>query len=271
MRVLKVITATMLVLTFCAAAHASIRMRVIAVNPSETEFKTTEVKIYLPDEVTPGDIIDEGGLEIEYDEKKSIYYMYEKEVELSPRQTKVFEVVIKDIWKIPDTDLDLLSRRTNRILSRLQESNYYAEAAQMADTIYERLEEISTSQNDNTVSRERHIGVYRTNLKVMERVKEDIDRLEKLLTYVGGPPAPEMLEDSVLKSDAPTNSTTWFIILLIIGFMGLLGMVFFLTWHQQAKMTEDIMLNARKTSFPGENETEEFKEELPHSEEGGGE
>lgn len=259
MRFLKTVIMIVLVFAFCLPLYASMKLRVVAVNPSELESKTTQVKIYLPDEVTPGDIIDEGGLDVEYDQNKSIYYMFKKEVELNPRQTKVFEVVIKDIWLIPESDLDMMSRRTTRILSRLQESDYYAEAAQMADTIYERLDEITSTQNDDTVSRERHIGIYRTNLKVVERLKEDIDRLEKLLTYVGGPPAPEMLEDSVLKSDAPSNSTTWFIILLIIGFMGLLGMVFFITWHQQAKMTEKVMLNARSTSFPGEEAAEEQK------------
>lgn len=261
MRPLKAMAIMVLVFAFCSTAFANIRMKVVAVNPSDTEYKTTEVKIYLPDEVTPGDILEEGELDIEYDEKRSIYYMYKENVELYPKQTKVFEVIIKDIWRIPDMDLDMMERRTTRILTRLQESDYYAEAAQLADTIYERLEEIREGQDDETISRERHIGLYRTNLKVAERIKEDIDRLEQLLTYIGGPPAPEMLEDSVLKADAPTNSTTWFIIFLIIGFMALLGMVFFFTWHQQAQITEKVMLNARQTSFPGEKEEAESGEE----------
>ncbi|MCK5451320.1 MAG: hypothetical protein KAI70_06110 [Candidatus Omnitrophica bacterium] len=246
-----------LTLTFSVVATADVKMRVVAVNPSETEFKTTKVQIYLPEEVTPGDIVDPGELLIEYDAKKSIYYMHKKEVELGPRQTKIFEVLIRDVWIIPEVELGLLEKRTTRILLRLQDTDYYKEAVQMADIIFQRIEEIRTGQSDITISRENHIGIYRTNLKVVERIKDDIDKLEKLLIYVGGPPSPEMLEDSELKMDSPTDRTTWFIIFIIIGFMGLLGVVFFFTWHQQAQITEKVMLNARKTSFPGVGESAE--------------
>ena len=254
-----------LIMALNIAAHADLKMRVVAVNPSESEYKSTDVKIYLPDEVTPGDIVDQGELSLEYDSSKSIYFMEKKEVELGPRETKIFEVTIRDVWLIPSVEMEMLERRTTRILSRLQETEYYGEAAQMANTIFERLEEIRNGQSDVTISRERHIGLYRTNIKVMGRIKEDVDKLEKLLIYIGGPPSPEMLEDSELKSDAPDDRTTWVIIFIIMGFMGLLGVVFFFTWHQQSQMTEKVLLNARNTSFPdieGEESADKDVEEV---------
>ncbi len=258
----KIICVMLIAVAFCTLAFADLKLRVVAVNPSETEIKTTQVKIYLPKEVSPGDIIDSGQLSLEFDEEKSIYYVHRRDVELNPRETKIFEVTIEDIWIIPESELTFTQRRTSRILDRLEESSYYVEAAQIADSIYERLDEVRVGQTDESISRESHIGLYRTNLEVLERIKKDIDRLEKLLIYVGGPPAPEMLEDSTLKSDAPSKTTTWLIIFLIIGFIGLIGMVFFFTWHKQAQLTEKIMLNARETSFPtSEGEMPDLPEE----------
>jgi hypothetical protein len=64
--------------------------------------------------------------------------------------------------------------------------------------------------------------------------------MEKLLTFVGGPPVPELLEESPLKSDAPSTTTTWLIICLIIVFIGLLGGQFFFTWNRRARLTKEV-------------------------------
>ena len=255
MKYIKGLLVFALMLIVYTTAHAELKLRVIAVNPSETEIKTTQVKIYLPKEVTPNNIIDLGGLNLEFDESKSIYYVYRKGVELNPRETKLFEVEIEDVWRISESELKSVTRRTDRILAQLEDTDYYAEAASMVDTIYERIDEVKEGQNDDAISRESHIGLYRSNLDVMKRIKQDVDKLEKLLIYTGGPPAPEMLEESSLKADAPTTTTTWFIIFLIIGFIGLLGFVFFYTWQKQSKTAQDAIYEAKKTSFP------EFTEE----------
>jgi hypothetical protein len=101
------------------------------------------------------------------------------------------------------------------------------------------LDQIATSQADESLNKELHIGLYRSNLLVIERIKEDLARLEKLLVAVGAPPAPEILAESKLNLKTPSKATTWFIILAILVFIGLLGAVFFFTWHAQGKATQD--------------------------------
>ena len=59
--------------------------------------------------------------------------------------------------------------------------------------------------------------------------------MEKLLSFTGGPPVPEMMEHSPLKSDAPSTKTTWLVIFLIMIFMGLLAGQFFFTWQRRVK------------------------------------
>jgi hypothetical protein len=94
-------------------------------------------------------------------------------------------------------------------------------------------------QGDETISRKQRIGSYRTHLQTLQAVKEDLARMEKLLTFSGGPPVPEMLEESPLKADAPSTTTTWLVIFLIITFMGLLAGQFFFTWQRRVKMTPE--------------------------------
>ena len=105
-----------------------------------------------------------------------------------------------------------------------------------------------TTQHDESLSRKSRIGAYRYHLQTMAEIKEDLARMEKLLAFIGGPPVPDILTESALKSDAPSQTTTWLVIFLIIIFVGLLGGQFFLTWHRRAQ-TQDLAL-VRQVAFP---------------------
>ena len=138
-----------------------------------------------------------------------------------------------------------------------------AKVKDLDDTVYKRLDEIISSQSDESVSRNKHIGIYRANLKVIDEIKEDIERLEKLLTFAGGPPVPEMLENSELKLDAPSTTTTWMIIFIIIIFIGILGVVFFFTWRRQQYSTESFFTQARASAFSTDTPTLPAEANIP--------
>ena len=227
----------------------TIKMRVVTVNPSATKEQSVPIKIPLPQEVTPKDIVSSRDLEIAYDDKESIYYAYRDDVVLRPKETRVFEVEVKDVWIIPQNTLDDLGEQTSFILKRLEGSEFYDSAKIVADTIYQSLDIITTTQNDDTVGRKQHIGIYRNNLLVLDRIKESIERLERQLTLASALPIPEVLEQKEVKTEAPTKTTTWMIIFIIIIFMGMLAGVFFFTWHTQARSTKDYISDARKSVY----------------------
>jgi hypothetical protein len=213
----------------------SVIVRVVVANPSDTKIQEIPVKVYLPQETKPDDVIDKGDLEFGFDEVKSIYFVYKDKVMLQPKETRIFEVELKDIWFIPDETLKGLKAQTEKIMERLKETHYFDQAKIVADTIYGRLDRVATSQSDESVNKELHIGLYRANLIVIARVKEDIAKLEKMMVAVGAPPAPEMLAESKLNLKTPSKATTWFVIFAIMVFIGLLGVVFFFTWQSQVK------------------------------------
>ena len=223
------------VYALAAAEQDPMTLRVVAVNPSTDKSKTVPVRIDLPQEITPSDILEHGDLQVEFDTERSLYYAFKDSVTLAPKQTKIFEIIVRDVWFIPDPELDGLKSHTQLLLKRLAKSEYYETAKALGGSIVSRLEEIQTTQADETVSRKQRIGAYRKNLQTLAVIREDLARLEKMLSFTGGPPVPDILEESPLKSDSPSTTTTWLVIFLTMVFLGLLAGQFFFTWQRRVK------------------------------------
>ena len=234
-----------------AAEREPVTMRVVAVNPSVEKTRSVPVRIDLPQEVKPADILDKGEMEVDYDTERSLYYVHRDDVQLAPKQTKVFEVIVRDVWMIPDEELEGLKGHTQLLLSRLEKSEYYPFAKQLGGSITGRLDSIRQMQSDESIGRKQRIGSFRTNQQTMSAVKEDLSRMEKLLSFTGGPPVLEMMEESALKSDAPSTTTTWLVIFLVIIFMGLPAGQFFFTWQRRVKMMPEFGSNASPSSSTG--------------------
>ena len=232
-----------------ATEREPMTLRVVAINPSADKSRAVPVRIDLPQEVKPSDILDHGELEVEFDTDRSLYYLHKDDVTLAPKQTRVFEVLVRDVWFVQDPTLDSLRSHTQLLLRRLEKSEYYESAKQLADSIATRLDDVQKMQADETISRKQRIGNYRRNLQTLDAIKEDLARMEKLLAFAGGPPVPEMMKESPLRSDAPSTTTTWLVIFLIMIFMGLLAGQFFFTWQRRVKADAELAGGTRET-FP---------------------
>lgn len=224
-----------------------ITLSVVVVNPSSEKTQTVPVRIELPQEVTPKDVLEQGELTLEYDDDKALYYLYKEDVALAPKETRIFSVIVKDLWFVPQDQLASLKDYTGLLLGKLKDTEYAPSAKQLADSILQRLTDIATIQNDEALSRKARIGAYRKSLQTIDKIKEDLARMEKLMTFTGGPPVPELLEESPLKSDAPSTTTTWLVIFLIIAFMGLLGGQFFFTWQRRNRATQEFAVLKQDT------------------------
>lgn len=231
-----------------ADEFASIKMKVAAANPSKTKTQVARVKAYFPKEITMKDIRETGGLDIEYDDEQGVYYAY-KDVALAPSETKVFELIMSDVWNIPEEELARQKERTDKVMKELEKSEYLTSAEFLSKTIYSRLEEIIETQTDPNASRQQHIAYYRDNLKSLALVKEDIERLEKLLVSLGGAPSAELLQKAGSNVKAPSMKTTWGVIFALIIFVGILSSVFYFTWLRQGRIAENIFTKEQESAF----------------------
>ena len=241
-------------------ADDNIKLRVVAVNPSAEKTQTVPIKIYLPKEVIPDDIIDMGELKVGYDSEKSLYYAFSDGVDLAPQETRVFEVSLEDVWKVPKEDLDHTRERTALAVKRLESTEYYAKAKSIVESIDKKLEQIEAKQNDQSISREEHIGAYRVNQLVMGQIDKDIEILEKMLQHTGAPASIELLKDTIFEAkDDIDRITAWKVIFAILGFLGFVGIGFYLRWFLMLKSSRTPTKSSKSYAAPKVSEQVEDK------------
>ncbi|MFH0796381.1 MAG: hypothetical protein V2A65_04905 [Candidatus Omnitrophota bacterium] len=230
-------------------------LKIKAVNPTSKE-QTVEIKSYLPAEVIPEAVVSTGGLELRYDAEKACYYVYKKDVAVAPGETLIFTIEIKDVWVVPEEELQGIKVQTETILSQVQ-GEYQRTAKEIAGKIFQELKKITESQTEaGRGGLEEQIAGYRQNCDAIIQVKGKIERM-KVIQSQGEAAArmslyPEkaMMEKSKLKSDVPSKTATWMVIFVIMGFIAILGGTFFFAWVRSSRSLEKTTLEAGKSSFP---------------------
>jgi len=216
------------------ALCAAIRMRVVVLNPSATLTQTKSVRTPFPKEVTMQNVKDDGGMEIEYDNNEGAFVAFKNDISLEPGETKVFEIIMDDVWMLNEEKLESQRTRTEKIVHAMKRSKAYERATLVGEGIYAHIDQIVKSQNDPAVTTNQHIAYYRDNIQLAESIQKDITELEKLLVTAGGTVSLEAVENADLNVKGPNTKTTWIIIFVILIFIGILGGVFYFTWQGQS-------------------------------------
>lgn len=222
----------------------SVKFRIVVVNPSKTKTQKVKIKKILPEEVQLKDIMDAGGLDLEFDAEKNVYYAYKNDVELQPGESRVYEVEVEDVWLIPETRISDLKKHVENARPRFRNTEFAGRVEELAKTAPAVLDEMLKTQVDETISREQHIGVYRQNLQTIKRIEEELAKLDQMISPKVGTQVPEVFEKNKLKINLPGKTTTWLIIMIIIVFLGLLAGVFFFVWQFQMKSGQDAQKQA---------------------------
>ncbi len=234
---------------FMSLEAATIKFKVVATNPSKLKRQPVPIKVYLPGEVKTTDILGLGGLQLEYDAEKSLYYVYKDDLILDPKQIRVFEVEVEDVWNIPGLELKTTQSKVDYLLEAFKDTDYYEQMQVIAGEYGVLVAEVTKSQKDDSLSRSQHIGVFRTNTKVFTHLKDKIFEMERILQNIRGPLTPEQLAKTKFKTESPTKTATWIAIFVIIIFLGLVSTIVFFTWDRQGKATEIILSEAKESSF----------------------
>lgn len=240
----KIFTALALAAFLCFGTYlkegqcAGVRMRVVVLNPSTTLTQTKSVRTPLPKEITSKDIKDPGDMELEYDNKEGAFMAVKNDIVLEPGETKVFEILLDDVWMVNEEKLEVMRKRTEKIVFNLKESKAYERATLIAESMYAHMDQIVKTQNNANVTTNQHISYYRDNLQLMDGLAKDMAELEKLLVLSGGTVSLEAVEKADLNVKGPDTKTTWIIVFVILIFIGILGSVFYFTWQGQASSKE---------------------------------
>lgn len=227
---------------------------IVEVTNDTAEQKKVNPKFYLPKEVRPEHIIDAKGFEVRFDEIQGVSYLT-KEEDLGPNEKKRFDIQIKDIWNIKQSEIEGLKERTRKAFKLLERTEYAESANYLVKNIKDNLEKIEASQARQKTITE-HISAYRANIGYFEIAEKDVQALEDLLAAVR-----EELERSKLRNvlqkvrsfksiadiaeaifgTKPSPNTAWKIITGIVIFVGIFTAIHFAIWgrrSQAAKLEE---------------------------------
>jgi len=254
----------------------TVKFQIEVSNPSD-EKKTIPLKYYLPAEVNPEYIIDSGGLDVGYDYQKGERYVYKDAIDLAPQEKKEYLVEVKDIWTIPEENVEVLKDRAQGFVNALSASDYKEIAEALGNKIISGLDGILAAQKNPSVDVEKHIGEYRAALLKLEEAKKDTSRLEKMVIQAGGLPGFTLSGDraggkmkrgaeglklvgkSIFRGKAPNIATTWKLIYSIIGFLAVSSLLFIVLQFQQRR---SVMFDALTGAFRREYILERLKEEF---------
>jgi hypothetical protein len=205
-------------------------MNAVVVNPSSTKSQTATLKAYLPVESKPEDIVELGDLSVGYDIQENLYYVY-KEFTLGPGEMAKRQIELKDVWVIPESELNASAERMNEMLQDLKGSSFYSRVLALKDSVQTRVAQIIEAQKKGMeLLPDAHIAVYRSNMKVFNSIKEDLAKVEAMLLQ--SKPAVGVAFNKVYVK------TSWWIILLVVVALGLLSFGLFLVWNKQAKSAQ---------------------------------
>lgn len=165
-------------------------LRIRAGNPVDRP-QPVEIKSNLPRGISTNDIMSLGGLELGYDVKNDLYYVYGS-IDLGPKDVRVFDVELRDVWQISQEEITALQEQAARLRRLLADGEHEETAARLLAEIEAELAEITETQATSSIragaSPVQHIRVFDANEKRWQRVKRDTGRLENLVLATGQDP-----------------------------------------------------------------------------------
>jgi hypothetical protein len=230
-------------------AAASVILKILATNPSQNHTRQIPVKVYLPKEAKPEDIIDKADLQVGYDAQQGSYYVFGT-YEAAPLEVIEKDIELKDVWMVDKTELVSIRDEAQKIKELLANTEFAERGAFLADSIIGKIDEIEQRQGDTATNPEEHISAYRYNLQLLEEAKADLAVTRSMLS----------------KERRFSRELIWKLILYIVIFLGVLSGSFYFIWHKQV----NVLVSQKEAKSRAEEELgkkEEESEETPASDE----
>jgi len=228
------------------------KFQITAQNPS-SEKRTMTVRADLPKEIQSEHVLNSSGFKLLFDAGKS-RFVIEKKDEFQGRESKTYQIELKDIWYISPKQIENLRNQTDNLNKHFQTSNYAEFSAGITAEVMRLLKEIETLQAEvaDSAAIQDRIRAYTLNSQKMNvvqaRVKELQDLLMDLPITAEPKPVVETSPEGVREIQKVTDvskilsmglkpdlSTTWWIILGIIGFLMIFATIFYVVWIMQLK------------------------------------
>lgn len=229
-----------------------VRFIVEAMNPS-SEPQEIAVRSFLPKEIRPDDVLDAQNFNILYDESRKVYFLEKKE-KFDGNESKKYVITVKNKWRIPESEILFYKDQTEKLIMLFRETSFEAYGDEQGKMILEMLSEISQLQQEvsSSMSLEEKMRAFVLNSQKFEVAKAKIQNLQQILPEAAMEKNPdrdfaEKLRNLIKKLAEtqkmvlmaigmdPDKPITWWFILGIILFLGIVSAVFYSVWIKKLK------------------------------------
>lgn len=228
------------------------------------EKRTLAIRSDLPRDIQINDVVDRAGFSVLFDESRNRYSVYRQD-ELAGKEKKTYEIILKDIWFVPKSDMDFYKKQVEKLVSGLAASEYEAYSIQISEFINKTFEAIVSLQDEvQSSGLEDRIRAFVLNSERVEVVKKKIKELQDLQLEV---PVKKNLNefekirqavkelskvvDILRLGFTPDLSTTWWVILGVMAFLFLITAIFYMTWL--VKLQDDVWNRKKKLQRVNKN------------------
>lgn len=159
-------------------AEEYVKVKILAVNPSETNVMKASVTHMLPSEIQLSDVVDNAGMDLNFDKERNAYILT-KEVELAPKETRTIIVKVKNVWVIPEDKLALTRQKLEKELLALQGTKYFDSAKLIYEKTIERLDQIDAERR-LPIGIRQQIELYRAHIRQLAEIDTGIMSMESM-------------------------------------------------------------------------------------------
>lgn len=170
-----------------AAWGQNMVLKITAANPAASTNKVV-VRELLPPGIGKAEVLDPAGMELRYERTQNLYYLYVEE-EIPPYGNREYDVIVRDVWTIPQERIDELRTQSAEILKELAKTDVKEAAAALKRDIDALLDKTVERQNrykiGGAVTASVHIKSYEKTAEMFEKAREKVGELEDYAnTYV---------------------------------------------------------------------------------------
>jgi len=197
-------------------------------NTSPTSARSVTVNRELPAELLAADVLDPGGLEVGTHAESGMTYVYKDNVEVPPGETVTFTVVVRDKWNVNAPRVVGLRKDIDELQKAVAEQKDYKSVEEVLAALLEDLGGIEGESGPERLDRD-YVAFYRDQTRRVDSIERTVTRIRAVMR---GTRVSSTLGFNV---KPPSMKTTWMIIYIVLGFLGVVSLLFFFRWYGKSK------------------------------------
>ena len=156
--------------------------------------------------------------------------LYSPGIVVRPDEPVSLEILVADRWIVAPARYVYLDSKATNVQARAMGSKR-EDINNEAQQLLNRLNVIRTAERPPFS--DEYIASYHKQIEELDQIEEELLKLDARLT----PTQERRIFDAPVlsKVEAPSRSTTWLIVFIVIGFLFLFSVMFFLRWYGKGK------------------------------------